>query len=185
MLRAVQRGSGKLLLNRTSSVMAVNKLHTSSLKKQKKAVIFDFGGVIIPTPVPLVGAFAKKYGLSPSQLDELLFKGGDNSLWGQLECGVINTRQFSELLSQRAEQLFGKECHDEIISKMISDDKYHQPFPEMMSAVKQLKSNGIKTALLTNNFRLEDGRTLSIQDHSFDVVFIFFVYFLSSIALFM
>ena len=167
MIRALQQKSN---ITGTSLKMASNKIHQSSFRNSKKAVIFDMGGVIIPTPVPLVGAFAKKNHLNSKELNELLFEGGDSSLWGRLELGDINTKMFGELLTQRSKELFGRECHDEIISKMISDQKYYTPYPEMMSAIKTLKAKGFKTGLLTNNFFLEDGRSVLFMKSSFDTV---------------
>ena len=150
MFKVFQLGTKRIM--KTSVKMTTSKLHQQHVKK---AVIFDMGGVIIPTPVPLVQAFAVKNNLNPKQMDDLLFKGGDKSLWGQLECGMINTTVFGELLSKRSKELFERECQDEIISKMITDQKYYTPYPEMMSAIATLKTHGIKTALLTNNFLLE------------------------------
>ena len=167
MIRALQQNS---YITRTSLKMASNKFHQSTFRNAKKAVIFDMGGVIIPTPVPLVGAFAKKNRLNSKELHELLFEGGDSSLWGRLELGEINTKVFGELLTKRSKELFGRECHDEIISKMISDQKYYTPYPEMMSAIKTLKAKGFKTGLLTNNFLLEDGRSILFMKSSFDAV---------------
>eukprot|EP00111_Clytia_hemisphaerica_P016518 TCONS_00048981-protein len=165
MLRVLQSGTKRIPKFKMTSNS--NKFHQ---QHAKKAVIFDMGGVIIPTPVPLVQAFAVKNNLNPKQMDDLLFKGGDKSLWGQLECGLINTQVFGELLTKRSSELFGCECKDEIISKMISDQKYYQPYPEMMSAIQTLKNHGIKTALLTNNFLLENGESVLFMKNDFDVV---------------
>lgn len=165
MLRVLQSGTKRIPKFKMTSNS--NKFHQ---QHAKKAVIFDMGGVIIPTPVPLVQAFAVKNNLNPKQMDDLLFKGGDESLWGQLECGLINTKVFGELLTKRSSELFGRECKDEIISKMIIDQKYYQPYPEMMSAIQTLKNHGIKTALLTNNFLLENGESVLFMKNDFDVV---------------
>lgn len=177
MLRVLQQNYS---LTKTSLKMASSQIHRSALVNAKKAVIFDMGGVIIPTPVPLVSAFAKKNNFSSKDMDKLLFDGGDSSLWGKLECGDINTKVFSEMLNQRSQELFGKECQDEIIAKMIKDEKYYNPYPEMMSAIKKLKANGIKTGLLTNNFLMEDGQSVLFLKESFDVVrFTIFVFILN------
>jgi len=170
MLRAAMQRGNQNLLTRISSKMSQHNLHMSSLNDAKKAVIFDMGGVIIPSPVPLVAAFAKKHSLDQKQMDELLFDGGDNSIWGKLECGMINSTKFSELLNTRAKELFGKDCEDEIISMMMKNKKYSIPHPEMISAIKQLRNNGIKTALLTNNFFMADGTSTLSSANEFDVV---------------
>ena len=46
-----------------------------------------------------------------------------------------------------------------------------KPFPEMLTAIQCIRAEGIKTALLTNNWLLEDGTTHMPLDRSmFDVV---------------
>lgn len=44
------------------------------------------------------------------------------------------------------------------------------PYPEMIDAVRCLRAEGIKTALLTNNFNLPSGRYLPVDTSLFDVV---------------
>jgi acyl-CoA dehydrogenase family protein 10 len=55
-------------------------------------------------------------------------------------------------------------------------------FPEMIDAIQCIRSEGIKTALLTNNWRFADGKTLIPVDIDlFDVVSFlpyFFVFYL-------
>jgi len=46
-----------------------------------------------------------------------------------------------------------------------------QPYPEMLDAIKCLRAEGIKTALLTNNFKSSSGGTFQPLDEKlFDVV---------------
>ena len=50
-----------------------------SAQSRKKAVIFDMGGVFIPSALPTIQKFAVKNNLNPEMMNELLFKGGDTS----------------------------------------------------------------------------------------------------------
>ena len=45
-----------------------------------------------------------------------------------------------------------------------------RPYSEMVDALQCLRSEGIKTALLTNNFNLPNGRYLPVDPNLFDVV---------------
>ena len=153
----------RVLLTRSQSSVA------SSMKK--KAVIFDMGGVLFPTPVPLVNKFAVKHNLSRDQMDQLLFQGGDSSLWSQVECGNITVESFSEKFKQKCQQLFGEPFEDEIVARMMKDMTTVKPYPEMISAIKECRKRGLKTALLTNNFISESGQSLiPLEKNLFDVV---------------
>lgn len=46
-----------------------------------------------------------------------------------------------------------------------------QPFPEVITAIKAIRQNGLKTALITNNWLVAEGKTfLPIECGCFDVV---------------
>ena len=150
-----------------------NRSVCTSYNYAKQAVIFDMGGVIIPSPLPLLHRFAEEHNLSKAQMDELLFADGENSLWERLECGYITTETFSDQFSDRCKLLFGVPFEDKIINTMMN--KSVKPYPEMLSAIKQLKEKGFKTALLTNNFIDSSGKSLlPLEKELFDVVSILF-----------
>ena len=44
------------------------------------------------------------------------------------------------------------------------------PYPEMIDALRCLRAEGIKTALLTNNFNLPNGRYIPLDTSLFDIV---------------
>ena len=138
----------------------------------KKAVIFDFGGVVIPSLVPLVQKFALKNNLSKADMHELLFKNGDSSLWGELETGTINAAEFSVRLNGSAIKLFGKELKGDLMNSMLKDLQVCKPYPEVIIALEKLKTNGFKTALLTNNFYVGGNRDMDmpVDMNLFDVV---------------
>lgn len=159
------------LSGNTRNILSPRGIHTSRTMRNKQAVIFDMGGVILPSPVSLVHKFAVKHQLSQSQMDNLLFNEGDKSLWGQLECGEITIEGFSKRLSQRCEELFGTAYEDEIITTMVHNKRFNTPYPEMLSVIKQLRQKGFKTALLTNNFYSDNGEScMPLDKDLFDVV---------------
>ena len=155
---------------RSSMVRLFSTRMTRSFSK--KAVIFDFGGVVIPSLVPLVQKFALKNNLSKSDMHELLFKNGDSSLWGKLETGTIDAVEFSVRLNSSALKLFGKELKGDLMDSMLKDLQVCKPYPEVITAVEKLKSNGFKTALLTNNFYVGGSRDMDmpVDMKLFDVV---------------
>lgn len=45
------------------------------------------------------------------------------------------------------------------------------PYPEVISVINAIREEGIKTALLTNNWLVENGKSyLPVEKHHFDVV---------------
>ena len=53
----------------------------------------------------------------------------------------------------------------------IHNSSLAKPYPAMVKAIKTIKSNGLKTALITNNWLMSGGKTfLPIDCDSFDVV---------------
>ncbi|XP_057314737.1 acyl-CoA dehydrogenase family member 10-like isoform X2 [Hydractinia symbiolongicarpus] len=172
MLRLLKETSFKIRTqNCVMSTSALRHINYGNNSQQPKAVIFDMGGVMIPSPVPLIQKFAIKHKLSPAQMDDLLFKGGDKSLWGRLECGEFTAEEFPSYLSERSMKLFSKSLPDEIITPMINVTEFSKPRPEMVSAVKELRAVGIKTALLTNNILIKDNESCLVLDRElFDTV---------------
>lgn len=172
MLRLLKETSFKIRTqNCVISTSALRHMNNGNNSQQRKAVIFDMGGVMIPSPIPLIQKFAIKHKLSPAQMDDLLFKGGDKSLWGRLECGEFTAEEFPSYLSERSMKLFSKSLPDEIITPMINVTEFSKPHPEMVSAVKELRAVGIKTALLTNNIFIKDNESCLVLDRElFDTV---------------
>ena len=137
-----------------------------------KAVIFDMGGVIIPSPTPLFKKFAEKYNLSDDQMHKIFFDGGDSGLLGQLEQGKFTLQEYPLFLSDKTKKVIGVPLADEIFSVWKKhSNEFLQPFPSMISAIKQIRSVGIKTGLLTNNVFIDANTSVMPLDRSlFDVV---------------
>lgn len=65
----------------------------------------------------------------------------------------------------------------ELMTWLTESSPLSQPYPEMLDAIQCLRAEGIKTALLTNNFRLANGTTHQPLDETlFDAVSKFFAY---------
>lgn len=137
-----------------------------------KAVIFDMGGVLIPSPGKLFTDFECKLGVPRGTLLKTIMASQDDSAWSKLERGELTFSSFSEK--------FNSECLKEtgitvdtkdLLSDIVTFYADKEPFPVMISAIKKLRSCGLKTALLTNNFYLSDHKThLPIDCSLFDVI---------------
>ena len=91
-------------------------------------------------------------------------------LWAQLECGTLLpeefARKFGEVLQSMTKQSVNMdELLPSIQSAMI------EPYPEVLMAIQCIKAEGLKTALVTNNWLMEDGKSFCPVDvKDFDVV---------------
>lgn len=116
-------------------------------------VISDFGGVLT---TPLFEAFASvqdRVGIPPKTFGEALrsvAKDGDNPLF-QLERGEITERDFQKQLADGLEPLVGHRPVIEDFGLLLFEAL--DPNPGMIDLIREVRRDGLRTALLTNNVR--------------------------------
>ncbi|MGQ0632824.1 MAG: HAD family hydrolase [Sporichthyaceae bacterium] len=115
-----------------------------------RAVAFDIGGVLVPTPL---GEFAKvdtEYGLAAGTAMSL-FRGG--SLFAQCETGVLPFADFcaGAVAGIGAEQ--GIAVPAERLAQMMGTVMGGTVIPGMIDLVGEVKAAGLRTALLSNIYR--------------------------------
>ena len=121
---------------------------------QIKMVISDFGGVLT---TPLVEAFASvqdRVGIPPKTFGEALRalneKGGTNPLF-ELECGRITEKEFQVQLADGLEPLLGHRPEIEDFGLLLFEAL--DPNPGMIDLIREVRRDGIRTSLLTNNVK--------------------------------
>ena len=91
-------------------------------------------------------------------------------VWAQLECGTLLpgefAKKFGEVLQSMTQQSVNMtELLPSIQTAMI------EPYPEVLMAIQCIRAEGLKTALVTNNWLLENGKSFCPVDvKHFDVV---------------
>lgn len=117
-------------------------------------VISDFGGVLT---TPLLDAFAAvqdRVGIPPKTFGEALRavadNGGENPLF-ELECGRITEHEFQRQLADALEPLLGHRPVIEEFGQLLFEAL--DPNPGMLDLIREVKRDGRRTALLTNNVR--------------------------------
>ena len=117
------------------------------------AVLFDFGGVFTPSPFGAVEAFGTRLGAPPGRLLEITFGRYDADTdhpWHRLERGEITLlearRAIRELAAEHALEL----DLFQVLRAMAGDGGafIRESF---VAAVRSLRSDGYRTALVTNN----------------------------------
>ncbi|MGD9100045.1 MAG: HAD family phosphatase [Anaerolineae bacterium] len=115
-----------------------------------KAVIFDFGGVILALPDEAHReGWARRLGLSREALTEALW--GEN--WRAFERGQIDDETYHRRMG-RALGLPDQETVERFLTEFYADE---QPFPQMLDLIGRLrKAARVKLGLLTNAFVGQD-----------------------------
>ncbi|XP_053385750.1 acyl-CoA dehydrogenase family member 10-like [Mercenaria mercenaria] len=143
----------------------------ASEKKETKAVIFDMGGVILPSPMLLFQDFERSNNLPNGLILKTILSDRTNGAWTRLEEGRLNLTEFAKAFSEECSKQLGQEVD---MSGLMPGFNKHaaRPFPQMIDAVKSVRAEGLKTALLTNNwFNIDNNQSYIPVDLSiFDVV---------------
>ncbi|CAB4022207.1 tRNA-splicing ligase homolog, partial [Paramuricea clavata] len=134
-----------------------------SYKHTVKGVVFDMGGVVLPSPFPALGKAEKDFGLPSGTIAQMVIKkySDDNGPWGVLEKGEVTIDEFQEKLKLPS-----------MMTKLLArffdtmHTGYTEPLPEMIDLIKCLRAEGILVALLTNNWLLDKENTFMPLDRS-------------------
>lgn len=147
-----------------NSLSTDGTLVSRSAKASKpRAVIFDLGGVVVPSPQGIFDRFEEEHGLQSGSLVATIKATGNGGAFAKMERGEYSVEQFcepfrSEYLTHTARELSGEQCWEFI--QQLSDFTKLTPHPCVVDMFQKLKVQGVKVAILTNNFRREDGRSV-------------------------
>ena len=129
-----------------------------------KAVIFDLGGVVIPSPFPHLADFEARHGLAKGSISATIRHYGDAGSFAQLERGELSLEKFCAPFSEEYSQLHGvlisSEQMWELAEALGGLKNELKPLKEVREMLENLKKAGIKTAVITNNFRFDSGKTV-------------------------
>jgi epoxide hydrolase-like predicted phosphatase len=110
------------------------------------AVVFDFGGVLTTPVWDSFAAFCRTEGLEPGAIKKL-FKADPEALEDlrKLEVGEMSENDFEAVFGKRLGLAHPAGLIDSMFAGM-------EPEPEMVEAVRQLRSSGLKAGLLSNSW---------------------------------
>jgi epoxide hydrolase-like predicted phosphatase len=116
-----------------------------------RAVVFDFGGVIITPITKGITELAERNGVDPRTMLELLIgpdETGDHP-WHQAERGELTVAEIQAGLATYATEAGIELSGDEIEVLLVPAYSINEP---VVARIKSLRAEGIKTGLLTNTF---------------------------------
>jgi putative hydrolase of the HAD superfamily len=134
-----------------------------------KAVIFDFGGVILSSPFEAFAHYERDNGLPDGFLRGINATNPDTNAWARLERGEVDLAGFAELFEAEARAAGHAVDGAAVLALLVGELR-----PEMVEALRRCHER-LRTALVTNNFLAVDGvgdhggPLAEVADH-FDVI---------------
>src|SRR5437879_4748653 len=114
-----------------------------------RAVIFDLGGVVFPSPLDMFDVYDKLHNLAPGTVRALIRASSEEGAWAALERGQLTMDAFATALEAEADAA-GFQLDARRLMELISSSL--GPRPEMLRAIDRIKEHGLRTAALTNNW---------------------------------
>ena len=120
-----------------------------------RAVIFDLGGVVFPSPFDAFTDYERSHGLPDRFIRTVVAENADRSAWAGLERGELSMGDFIVAFSEECKAAGGDVDAAELMTAIAAG---FGPRPEMTRAIARLRDAGLRTAALTNNWAHDDQR---------------------------
>jgi len=120
-----------------------------------KAVIFDFGGVFTTSPVENFAAYEKAHGLPDKFIGGVIKARIHDGAFAQFERAEISRAEFDAAFAAET-RAAGCEVRGDTLLSLLALEVY----PEMIDALRRVKSCGFKTGCITNNMPSHDSETM-------------------------
>src|SRR5581483_2947751 len=114
-----------------------------------RAVIFDLGGVVLPSPLDVFRAYEVRHGLPHRFLSEVVLETGDHGAWSRFERGELDVDGFAAAFEAECAAAGGVVVVTDLLAEIATGTG---PRPEMIAALQRIRSHGLSTAALTNNW---------------------------------
>jgi putative hydrolase of the HAD superfamily len=123
-----------------------------------RAVIFDLGGVIFPSPFDAFRHYERARGLPHRFISEVIVANGEEGAWSRFERGELGPESFAAAFEAECATAGGAVVVEELFTGLRRDHD-GGPRAEMVEAIRRLRAHGLRTAALTNNWVDADGAT--------------------------
>ena len=130
----------------------------------KKAVLWDFGGVILASPFEAFNRYEAEHGLPPDFIRSVNANNPHDNAWAKLERGEIEPVEFDQQFAAESSALGHTAPGADILALLSGAIR-----PEMVALLDRVKAAGYKVACLTNNVvGAERGATIADVMARFD-----------------
>jgi putative hydrolase of the HAD superfamily len=111
-----------------------------------RAVLWDFGGVILSSPFDAFARYERERGLPEGFLRQLNATDPDTNAWAKLERSEVDLAGVAELYEAEAEAA-GQRVDAGAVLALLSGELR----PAMVQALRRIREEGLHQACLTNN----------------------------------
>lgn len=118
-----------------------------------RAVLWDFGGVILSSPFEAFNRYEEARGLPPNLIRSINATDPDTNAWARFERNEISALDFDTAFADEAHALGFEIRGADVLSLLRGEIR-----DEMVAALDLVRSRGFLTACLTNNMAGGDGR---------------------------
>ena len=139
----------------------------NDVQKTPKAVIFDLGGVVVPSPQPIFDRFEEQHDLKHGSLIHTIKAAGEDGAFAKLERGELTVEGVTEPYAADYKRVMGIEISVDLVQafmRQLADFTKLTPHAEVIRVIEKLRSKGIKVAILTNNFLFDSGQRVFPQN---------------------
>ncbi|CAN5572793.1 HAD-IA family hydrolase [soil metagenome] len=112
----------------------------------KKAVLWDFGGVILSSPFEAFNRYEAEHGLPSDFIRSVNATNTHDNAWAKLERSDITAVDFDREFADEAEALGNRIPGSDVLALLSGEIR-----PEMVALLDRVKAAGYKVACLTNN----------------------------------
>jgi len=111
-----------------------------------KAVLWDFGGVILTSPFEAFRRYEAEHDLPLDFIRGVNATDPHNNAWALMERSEVTAQQFDELFAAESAALGYNVAGGDVLSLLAGDVR-----PRMVALLDRVKANGYLVACLTNN----------------------------------
>ncbi|NQY55286.1 MAG: HAD-IA family hydrolase [Ilumatobacteraceae bacterium] len=126
-----------------------------------RAVLWDFGGVILSSPFDAFDRYERERGVPPGLIRSVNATNPDSNAWALLERSEIDSAEFDRLFAQESAELGHRVPGADVLALLAGEVR-----PEMVDMLDRVIAAGYRTACLTNNVVSADPRATrtDVQD---------------------
>lgn len=125
-----------------------------------RAVLWDFGGVILTSPFEAFRRYESAAGLPQDFIRTINSTNPHSNAWALLERSDISTTEFDELFAQESSARGHRVPGADVLALLSGDIR-----PNMVAALDAVIAAGFKTACLTNNMVTTDNNMVTTNNN--------------------
>ena len=119
---------------------------------QLRAVIFDLGGVVVPSPIAAFRVYERESGLPHRFISEVIVNSGDEGAWSKLERGELTLAEFGTAFEAECAAAGQTVSAGNMLACLHGGNGFHDV---MVTAIRRIRDKGLRTAALTNNWGMD------------------------------